>query len=381
MVELARDCDVMVLGDHPCTYVAALLLKQGGVARVQHVTIPTDATPNRAVLVNPKLFELHKSLARWRDAQPLVPVHGMRFLSDDPATSSQHVADEPLAYVARIGDLTQTVRQLAEQAGVTLLTPATLEVHRPDPQGVQLSIDGVAKRACALVVGGELPARDKRCLGISANWEQGVQRRVCYAELPRKRKRGSSSSGDAEGSIVSMSLDLHGTLQWAWLLSTDDAYHLIVEQPPEAPERSPSPSVHEWSRVLADHQVLDAIDPAAAVIASSLMPVTGALSHDSVADRTLLIGPAGGFVSACLEEAYPCCWSAAHAAEVLTEALGQPLLQDALDRYRACWRTNLGLYLQGPQQNLRFLLPMIYRNPAMTARLVEAILAGRNVVR
>jgi len=58
----ASDCDVLVIGDHPCTYVAALLLRQAGVARVKHVTIPTDATPNRAVLVNPKLFELF-----WRN--------------------------------------------------------------------------------------------------------------------------------------------------------------------------------------------------------------------------------------------------------------------------------------------------------------------------
>jgi hypothetical protein len=41
----------------------------------------------------------------------------------------------------------------------------------------------------------------------------------------------------------------------------------------------------------------------------------------------------------------------------------------------------LGDYLRGPQQNLRFLLPMVYRNQKMTTRLTEAILTGKSVVR
>jgi len=52
-----------------------------------------------------------------------------------------------------------------------------------------------------------------------------------------------------------------------------------------------------------------------------------------------------------------------------------------LSPYRQQWRTTLGDYLRGPQQNLRFLLPMVYRNPKMTARLTEAILTGKSVVR
>ena len=43
--------------------------------------------------------------------------------------------------------------------------------------------------------------------------------------------------------------------------------------------------------------------------------------------------------------------------------------------------TTLGDYLRGPQQNLRFLLPLVYRNPVMTARLTESILQGKSVVR
>ena len=363
------------MGDHACTYLAALLLRRAGVARVRHVTIPTDVSPNRAVLVNPAVFELDKCLAGWRKAAALAPVSRMRFLGDDPATHSEHAAVEPLAYVARLADLSAALRAVAIKAGVSCTSAKSLKVCRPDPNGVDVVIDGVPVRTRAIIVGGELPEADKRALGIALDWEAGVQRRVCYVELPRRERR------DPAGAAVSMSLDLKGSLQWAWMLATPDAQHLIVEQPHAPGERSTAPSVKEWAGVLSAHGAMKSDELHGAPVRTMLTPVAGALSRDSVADRTLLIGPAGGFYSACVEDVYPNCWSAVHAVEVLKNALAQPLLQDALDGYRSCWRTSLGLYLQGPQQNLRFLLPMIYRNQAMTARLAEAILAGRNVIR
>jgi flavin-dependent dehydrogenase len=111
------------------------------------------------------------------------------------------------------------------------------------------------------------------------------------------------------------------------------------------------------------------------------LPLAGALAHEGVANRTLLIGPAGGFYSACSEDIYPNCWSALYAADAVKKALKEQHLQDALHPYRHRWRTTLGDYLRGPQQNLRFLLPMVYRNQKMTARLSESILMGKSVVR
>lgn len=111
------------------------------------------------------------------------------------------------------------------------------------------------------------------------------------------------------------------------------------------------------------------------------LPLTGALAHEGVASRTLLVGPAGGFYSATGEDIYPNCWSAVFAADAIKKALREVHLQDALQPYRQKWRTTLGDYLRGPQQNLRFLLPLVYRNQVMTTRLSEAILLGKHVVR
>ena len=72
------------------------------------------------------------------------------------------------------------------------------------------------------------------------------------------------------------------------------------------------------------------------------LPLAGALAHEGVANRTLLVGPAGGFYSACTEDIYPNCWSAIYAADSLKKALKEPHLQDALQAYRHRWRTTLG---------------------------------------
>ena len=70
-----------------------------------------------------------------------------------------------------------------------------------------------------------------------------------------------------------------------------------------------------------------------------------------------------------------------YAVDVAKKALKERHVQDALQPYRQRWGSTLGDYLRGPQQNLRFLLPLVYRNAVMTARLTEAILSGKSVVR
>ena len=113
----------------------------------------------------------------------------------------------------------------------------------------------------------------------------------------------------------------------------------------------------------------------------SIPDLLALLGKAFVANRTLLIGPAGGFYTACAEDIYPTFWSALHAVEVAKKALKEKHVQDALQPYRQRWGSTLGDYLRGPQQNLRFLLPLVYRNSIMTARLTEAILSGKSVVR
>jgi flavin-dependent dehydrogenase len=180
-----------------------------------------------------------------------------------------------------------------------------------------------------------------------------------------------------------MSLDLGGELHWAWLFPGAESIQLAVEQPIESVSKMPSQKLLElWIDVLVKHRALKLNKPIDAGAAESVdLPFAGALSQEGVANRSLLIGPAGGFFTACAEDMYPNCWSSLFAANVAAKALKERHLQDALGAYRETWGSTLGDYLRGPQENLRFLLPLVYRNSVMTARMAEAILSGESVVR
>jgi flavin-dependent dehydrogenase len=180
-----------------------------------------------------------------------------------------------------------------------------------------------------------------------------------------------------------MSLNLREMLCWAWLLPGAKSVQLAVEQPVESLSRvRPAELLAHWVEILRRNEILNSKGDVPLESAVSIdLPLAGALAHEGVANRTLLVGPAGGFYSACTEDIYPNCWSALYAADAVKKALKETHLQDALQPYRHKWRTTLGDYLRGPQQNLRFLLPLVYRNQVMTTRLTESILLGKSVVR
>jgi flavin-dependent dehydrogenase len=216
-------------------------------------------------------------------------------------------------------------------------------------------------------------------IGLPPSWDVEVMHRYTFLRL-----KGSKWHTPAKA-MVPMSLDLKGTLNWAWLLPAEGQIQLCVVQPLRSIDQySPRMLMRHWIEVLGAHKILHGTESAANLVDQAIsmdLPLGGALAQEGVANRTLLIGPAGGFYTACAEDIYPNCWSAVHATEVAAKAIKERHPQDALQPYRQQWGATLGDYLRGPQQNLRFLLPLVYRNSTMTARLAEAILRGKSVVR
>ena len=198
------------------------------------------------------------------------------------------------------------------------------------------------------------------------------------------RLKGDKWADAPAAQLMPMSLDLSGKLLWAWMMAGEDGVQIAVDQPVDSVQKHPPAQLlAHWIDVLAKYRLLKNIPkPAELSAAVSIdLPLAGALAQEGVANRTLLIGPAGGFYNACAEDIYPTCWSALFAVDVAVKALQVRHLQDALGAYRETWGSTLGDYLRGPQENLRFLLPLVYRNAVMTARMGEAILAGESVVR
>jgi hypothetical protein len=230
-----------------------------------------------------------------------------------------------------------------------------------------------------MVLGCPLAFEQEKLLGMPESWGRDIVHRYSFVKF--KPHKGATELGTRP--LVVMSLDLMGRLCWGWLLCHGSELQISVEQPIESTtELRPADLLAHWIEVLKRHNVLK---PETQVPLEQLqsidMPLAGALAHEGLANRTLLIGPAGGFYSASGEDIYPNVWSALFAADSIKKAFKEPHLQDALQPYRQKWRTTLGDYLRGPQQNLRFLLPLVYRNQVMTTRLAEAILQGKQMVR
>src|SRR5689334_15679432 len=54
--------DVLVLGEHPAASFCAALLRFKSKLRVLHALLPGESWPDRLVVINPALFELHPLL-------------------------------------------------------------------------------------------------------------------------------------------------------------------------------------------------------------------------------------------------------------------------------------------------------------------------------
>ena len=371
--------DVLVMGEHPAAYLCAALLRQKGALEVLHATLPHEHPPDRLVTINPEFFDLHKLLEPLRKKLKLTAIWGLQFLGDEPgAVSEPHRDKSVAAYVATYRDVRALMEKLASGEGVRCVKPKAVEVARADENGVDVDLGSGGHVRCRVVVlAGTLGEASRRVLGLPERWQAEIVRRYWFLRL-----KGSKWAEMPAKPTMPMSLDLRGQLTWAWLIPGDGEVQLAVERPASSTNGADGPTLlRHWAGILHRNGFLKTTDVPVDNAGTIDLPVAGALQREGVANRTLLIGPAGGFYSACAEDIYPNCWSALFAADVIKKALKEPHLQDALQPYRQKWGATLGDYLRGPQQNLRFLMTLIYRNKQMTTRIAEAILMGKSVIR
>jgi len=321
MAKSIGQIDVLVLGEHPAAYLAAALLRYKSKYRVAHSTIPGERYPDRLVMINPEFFELHPLLEPLRRKIEGKGVYGLQFLADDPAIRSEYRSRSAVACVAQFKAVQGAMEDLARGEDVLFLNPDELQVIRLDEHGIELTADGQKLNPTAVVLAGRLPENQERILGLPEEWEHGVVHRYSYVML-----RGTRLVDGGGRPLVPMSLDLNGLLSWAWLLPGPRHTQLAVEQPlDQVQQHSPVEMLRRWAAVLERQGVLrDELEIDNEMVQSMDMPMGGALTQEGLANRTLLIGPAGGFYTASGEDVYPNCWSAIYAAEVLKKALKEP---------------------------------------------------------
>jgi flavin-dependent dehydrogenase len=378
MKKTAPAPDVLVIGEHPAAYLCATLLRQKGTLEVLHATLPHERPPDRLVTINPEFFQLHKLLEPLRKKLDLTAVWGLQFLGDEVSLVSEpHRDKSPAAFVAMYRDVRAAMEKIAMAEGVRCVKPRTVEISHADETGVDAELGNERVHCKAVVLAGTLGDSSRRVLGLPERWQADVVRRYSFLRL-----KGARWADVPAKPTMPMSLDLRGQLTWAWMIPGDGEVQLAVERPASGANGADGPTLlRHWAEILQRNGFLKTADIPADDSETIDLPLAGALQREGVANRTLLIGPAGGFYSACAEDIYPNCWSALFAADVLKKAIKEPHLQDALQPYRQKWGATLGDYLRGPQQNLRFLMTLIYRNKQMTSRIAEAILMGKSVIR
>ncbi|MEE8169192.1 MAG: FAD-dependent monooxygenase [Phycisphaerae bacterium] len=116
-------------------------------------------------------------------------------------------------------------------------------------------------------------------------------------------------------------------------------------------------------------------------IRCTTVPCGAALDWEThVGKRALVIGDAGGFVSALsVDGLYPSMLTAQLAVRVADEALNERHEQDALQQFDALWRAELADYIRSPGTDLKFLIPMVFSNAAIAGRTARAFLTGENL--
>jgi hypothetical protein len=383
----ANEVDVLVVGQHPAAYLAVRLLREAAALRVTHALGAGGVGgADRLTLINPDFFSLAPGLGKLKEEVELAEVWGIEYLGEQAGVRSESAGKMVAAYVGSFKQIHDGLAKLAGQAGGEKVAGSApiagaVQVHAVDELGVAVRVGRRQLRARLMILSDGFGAEVRTALGVPEQWDAEVLHYYTFVKL-RGEHGGERGMDGKKAGLVPMSLDLGGTMSWGWLLSGVSRAQVAVLQTAEAAGKTlPREQLKRWAAILEMHGVVK-IAAAELEGAQTLeLPLAGALVQEAVANRALLIGPAGGFISACGEDVYPGCWSAVMAAEAAREALGQVHVQDALRAYRQRWGATIGDYLRGPQQNLRFLLPLVYRNPMMAARLREAILLGKSVVR
>src|SRR5262245_7750459 len=124
MPKAPAQTDVLVLGDHPCAYLAAALLASS--LRVVHCRIPDEKLVDRLILINPEMFDLHPMLGSLKRKVDLAPVYGLKFLADDPAISSSQQGKSIGGYVGSLKQCRTATLKVMEDAKVASHDPSTL---------------------------------------------------------------------------------------------------------------------------------------------------------------------------------------------------------------------------------------------------------------
>ena len=365
--------DVVIIGAGPAGALAAgLLAAQGRSILLVDQAAGSDAR-GRLAWVNAKAGPLLKKAGVSPGDVLNEPFSDVTFFNADLSKSAKPAFAEPPGYLVDRRVFGRVLVEAAVAAGAELREGWKVAAADLREDSVEIRAAG-GESACGRMLLVATGAGDRllgRIAGLGRMPAGG--RQAAWVEA-------TSDEVKAPGNAVSVVLGLNRQSAFGMVLKQGARVAVAVSNPGSEEEAT---SLHiSLCQDLALKEIVPAeLAGEAARAEVQYIPAGIALELDShVAKHTLIIGDAGGFVSAASDEGiYPAMWSAQLAADVVHEALDNTHSQDVLMEFDARWRMSMAEYLRAPNTDIQFLLPLIFANQPMTDRMAAALFAGENI--
>lgn len=372
MANASRTFDVAIVGAGPSGATAAIKLANQGhtVALIDAATYPrtTRCAGWLSSKAKPLLDDIGLSVKMFSGRT----FESAMFHNADLSKSAQpHFTEAPgiLLDRTRFGD---ALAKIAAKAGATFLDGCRVTDVVLEEDAVSLmtaNADPIRSRLLIAASGRGTPLLAQLKLGTgstpSGSW-------VAQVDASAPVNKGATALA------VVLGIDASGG--FGLVIRTEDRVSVAVHT--SSDKETVLPTLVTLCRTLADAKILDTdLSRQAATVDVVDSPGAVALAMDShVAKHTLIVGDAGGFVSAASGEGiYPAMWSASIAADVINEALATANPQDTLRSFDSRWRGALADYLRAPNTDMQYLVPLIFTHQPMADRMGAAFFFGENI--
>lgn len=361
--------DVAIIGAGPAGAVAALRARQLGAATLL-LDRETFPRPRSCVgWISPAGVELAQRCGVSKEDVAAEEFHGLYLHAWDLKRRVEVQGDNLRGWLVDRAAFDQALCKAAQASGARFRHGATIDDVRFGEQSVEIMISGGGGGASAgvlLIADGASSsvarmARLVPAAAVRGEFESAFVEMRCPDEGPRLDVAIGAGSLDQLATMARA----HGRVRVA-----------LASRMTQTPiERQ----LAEFCRAAAAANLLPQRAPA--VAASCPIPAGAALEMEAhVGKRCLLIGDAGGFVSAfSFEGVYPAMKSGWIAAETAVRAGAAAVVQDELATFDEAWRRELAEYLQRPNTDLSLLLPLVFGNEQMSRRVGRAFLLGQGL--
>jgi len=380
--------DVAVIGAGPAGATAALQLGRKGyqVALVDRAAFPRPVSCAGwlSAKIEPLLAELALPAKKFLGT----PFRDVTLFNADLTKAAKPRFESSAGYLVDRAGFDNALIKAAVQHGVTMFQASAVTDIRLHERSAAITLANTKKftsRLLLLAMGRESELLDRigypRQSGGNPLWTAQAEAVGIHSIAAGLKGPASDAANTARAEPrVGVVLGLDGGGSFGFLCTTKDRTLVNVNWA-GARERA-IPMLVELCKAAFQHRAVP-IDLSKLAESAGLVrsPASAALDMDShVAKHTLLIGDAGGFISAASNEGiYPAMWSAKLAAQVIDAALQSDFSQDELMTFDALWRTQMADHLRSPHTDIRFLLPLIFHNQPMADRMGAAFFFGENL--